>query len=373
MKAISIILFLVSFVAQADEAVRSKMHGILEEVTILQKFIVTESDFSDEKNEVIISHSIAEMLGHTRDMQKKDLFRTNPGLKTNLNMLISHLERAQQNFPHHKAFSRHMLNSALQMCIACHTRNQSNQEFALPYDEQQSGRNALDYAEFLMAIRKFTKAKTLLEKLVNAYPGNKMDINPLRRALTDLAVIYTRVKADPAGAHAFFSHVAKDVALPDFIKTEVKAWGEDFLSWSKEKKNDDRSLSAKQLLQKANHLLAGDDLDIVAKSEVNYYVPRLRAMAVLHELMDSPGNPPEKGEAMFLLGKLYHRLNHDLFFHFDEMYLEACIVDHPKTPLAQKCYSALEKMVIEGYTGSAGSEVPADAKAELAKYLQLAK
>jgi hypothetical protein len=79
-----------------------------------------------------------------------------------------------------------------------------------------------------------------------------------------------------------------------------------------------------------------------------------------------------KAEALLYLGQIYPRLSSDLFFRFGDMYLKACISDYPKTSGARACYVALEFSVTEGYSGTAGTDIPEDEQVELMRLKRLA-
>ena len=54
------------------------------------------------------------------------------------------------------------------------------------------------------------------------------------------------------------------------------------------------------------------------------------------------------------------------------MYLKACITDYAKTSMARACYLALELSISEGYTGTAGTDVPEDEQVELLRLKRIA-
>ncbi|RZA05922.1 MAG: hypothetical protein EOP11_11610 [Proteobacteria bacterium] len=120
------------------------------------------------------------------------------------------------------------------------------------------------------------------------------------------------------------------------------------------------------MLAEAHRVLGADDLSAIGKGTGDEYVRRLRASALLHKVLETPGPASaEKGEALYLLGQVYQRLNHHLFFRFGEMYLKACVQEYAGKKVAKDCYVAYDRAVKEGYTGSGGTKIPADEKAEL--------
>jgi hypothetical protein len=256
-----------------------------------------------------------------------------------------------------------MLQSSLSMCIACHTAGKVQWDFHLP-EGKAANAPALERANFLFATRQFEKGKELYDKFIGDYPGNKAERTDVQKALNALAVYFVRVKEDPEAGARFFSNIAKESWASENDRKEFKAWAEYLKAWSKE---TPPSLSGEAAwLAEARRVLGADDLSAIGQGTGDEYVRRLRASALLHKALESPGPAsPAKGEALYLLGQVYQRLNHHLFFRFGEMYLKACVQEYAGTKVAKDCYAAYARALTEGYTGSGGTKIPADEKAEL--------
>lgn len=366
-----LLILLFSLVALADADPRPEMHGLAQDISSLQRFLLSEAEFSSPANEKGITSSLDSMRQHVKKLGGK--FAQEPVLADNLSLLDRHLSDAGRAFRQgNKSYARYMLQSSQQMCIACHTRGKVAWDFSLP-DQAVAGASALDQADFFFATRQFEKGKEAWASVVEGYPGNKVGNYGLRKALLSLAVFYARVKEDPKGGAAYFGTVAKRDAIPAFLRAEAAAWARDFSAWSKEKKKVSPKANAAQLLAEAERLLRRDNFNLDGESDRRFHIRRLRASALLHRALEEPGGPsPAKGRALYLLGVIYQRINHHLFFRFGEMYLKSCIQDYKKTKVARDCYGALEEAVTDGYSGSAGTAIPADEEAELQQWKRLA-
>lgn len=370
--------FLTIGVAGAEEKKgdpRPEMQLLLQDIKALEVYLVSEKDFIDPKNESAIDERLKHMSKHIAGMQGKN-FKNDPALQMNINMLNRHMEDTKQFFENkNKPFARFMLRSALQMCIGCHTRMNSGVELDFPSDSKLSmgPDTAFERAEFYFATRQFAKAVDVFKQIVDAYPKNNEKLYNLSRSLNNLAIYYARVHQNPKEAADYFTKISKKQALPAYMQKDLSAWAQSFRAWAKiGTENEDKKLKDTELLKKAKDLLRKDNFNLVGDSDRKFHIDRLHASALLHKILDMPQNSMAKGEALYLLGLIYHRVDNSLFFHFDEMYLKACITDYKKTKLAQDCYDALEDVLLDGYTGSGGTNLPNDVELELIKLKKLA-
>lgn len=358
--------------AQAGAAdPRPDMHVLAKEILALEKFLVSDAEFANPANEGAIRKSLGSMDAHIGHLGE-GAFADDPALRVNLSLLKQQVKDAQRSFTEGaKPFARYMLQSSLQLCIACHTRKKAP-EFAWPEVEGE-GISPRDKAEYYFATRQFEKGRAVHEALVAGYPGNQLSPWDLQKSLTSLAVYYARVKEDPAAGARYFAQAGEQEALPIYLRQQLQAWAEEFRAWSKEKPANNKGAGEKELLAGAKKLLKQDDLSLVREAGRSFHIRRLRAGALLHRLLESPGpRSPLKAEALLYLGQLYARINANIFFRFGDLYLKACIAEYPKTAEARACYVALEASVMEGFSGSGGTSVPEDEQVELVRLKRLA-
>lgn len=348
------------------------MRLLLDDIQALESFIISEKQFLDSKNESAIEKRLNSMSSHVGGMLDKH-FKNDPALQMNLRMLNNHLAETKQYFnSKNKSFARYMLRSSLQMCISCHARMKAGAELDLTLSPEVDTSNSFELAEFFFATRQFSKALDSFKRSVEGYPSNKLPLYSLTRSLNSIAVIYARIKNDPKEASTYFTAQASNKNLPSYVQKDLTAWSNSFKNWQKTGIRDYSKLKDSELLKAAKDLLRKDDFSLAGDSDRKFHVERLRASSILHQILDMPNNSLAKGEALFLLGSIYHRLNNNLFFHFDEMYLRACINDYQKTKLSRDCYDALEGILLEGYSGSAGMSLPDEVEIELMKLKKIA-
>lgn len=353
----------------ADKDPRPAMHLLAKEISALQKFMVSDASFSAPENGEKIKGSLGKLSGHLNALQGS--FPGDPALKANARMLASHMAETERLFASgNKNFARYMLQSSMQMCIACHTREKSL-DFAWP-EPEADGLSPLEKGNYYFATRQFEKGKEAFTQVVAGYPGNQLTMAQLRSALLSLAVYFARVKDDPKGASSYFGEIAQRKDIPSYLRSEVSAWAQDFAAWGKEKKGGQK-LGETELVGAAKKLLASDDFSLIGDSDRKFHVRRLRASALLHRVLEAPGDrSPMKAQAILMLGQIYDRISYNLFFRFGEMYLKACVRDYPKSKVARDCYDALEQAVSAGFSGSSGTNVPDSDQVELLQLKHLA-
>jgi len=371
-KIIALGLLIPILAVSAGEDPRSEMHLLAKEITALQKFLLTDADFTSPKNENEIKKSLDSLNEHLGYLGKKS-FSDDPALKANLSLLKQHMQDASRSFREgNKGYSRQMVQSSLQMCIACHTRRKAA-DFSWPEPESKDI-PALDRADFLFATRQFSKGRELYESAISGFPGNHTTQWSLRRAMASIAVYYARVSEDPKGGAEYFKKLSGKEDLPIYLKQEAAAWAKEFSEWAKESPAKDQSkVTASALLAQGKKLLKHDDFTMVSELGLSFHVRRLRASAFFHRVLETPGEKsPAKASALLYLGQIYPRIASSMFFRFGEMYLKACITEYPKSSASKACYVALEFATAEGFTGSAGTNIPEDEQVELMRLKRIA-
>lgn len=347
---------------------KSGMHLVANEITQLQKYLLSDASFSAPADEGKIKNSLHSLTSHLNDL--KAAFKNDPALEVNLNLLQQHLTDATKTFEQdNKAFARYMVQSSLQMCINCHTRKQATD---FTWMEEDKSLPAMDRADYLFATRQFKKGKAVYEEVVEKFPKNNVGQWNLKKALLSLAIYYAKVDENPKAGAEYFNKVAKKKdSIPAYVIEEVKSWATEFEAWSKEKNELPPNADQTQILAKAKKLLRQDDFTYF--SDRAFHVRRLRASSLFHRVLESPGEKsPQKAEALLYLGQIYPRISSNFFFRFGEMYLKVCITQYPKTATARSCYVSLESLVAEGFSGSGGTNIPTEDEVELVRLKRLA-
>lgn len=364
------ILFLMPIFSQAADP-RPDMHLLAKEISAMQRFMLSEAAFVNADNESAIRNSLNNIERHLEHLDKGAI--NDPAMRVNLSMTQQHVRDARRTFDSGgKTFARFMLQSTMQMCIACHTRVKTA-DFSWP-DQGMENASLEEKGDFYFATRQFDKGRKAYEEIVAKYPSLEISRSALRKAVLALAIYYARVKESPEEGGEYFRKLSKREDFPMYMQDEMRAWSNEFLEWAGEaKKPDPKKSTESQLVARAKKLLKHDDFSIVSGMDGKFHVRRLRASALLQRALELQGGPsPAKGEAIYYLGQIYRRISSGFFFRFGEMYLKACITEYPKSARGRACYNALEEEIVEGYSGSSGTHIPRDEEGELIRLKRIA-
>ena len=205
--------------------------------------------------------------------------------------------------------------------------------------------------EFLTATRQFDAAyEEVLKELKRTAPLPLGALDLERGAKLGLSIA-VRVKQDTGQALKLSEALKNSKNVSPFMKEAAENWQRDIHAWKNEK--------AKKYSSPAETI--SDAKKLIAKGEVSF----LRASALLHNLLKSIPNAPEKAEAFYLLGLSYTRLQELALWNLQEMYFRACIIEMPHSGIAEKCYAKFKESVILGFSGSSGVHIPDDVQVQL--------
>jgi hypothetical protein len=177
-------------------------------------------------------------------------------------------------------------------------------------------------------------------------------------ALRSLLIVATRVTKNPAEALKHFKEVTKSNKLPEEDSQEVERWTASLEAWAKEGKQPEPSLARAEKLITAG-LTKGIDYN---RDDVSL----LRGTAMLHSLLEREGvTPEERRRGLYLLGLAYSDLPMFFTAGWAEMYLEQCINEFLATDEARKAFRAYKSRVVDDFTGSGGTDIPAEVQLHL--------
>jgi len=193
--------------------------------------------------------------------------------------------------------------------------------------------------------------------------------------LVDKAIRYSlaisvKFKRDPKKSLQLVRLVLENEKAPFYLKQNAQSWKMAIEVWSKEKARSrqtagDILATVRDLLRKADETTSSS----MDKGGDIYY---LRALSELHLLMTQQLPPQQIGETLYLTGVSYEAVKDLSIWTLHENYFESCIRTVPKTDWAKKCYKRLEESIYFGYTGSSGTNIPADVQMRLQSLQKLA-
>ncbi|MFO0599114.1 MAG: hypothetical protein U0228_27640 [Myxococcaceae bacterium] len=261
-----------------------------------------------------------------------------------------------------RSSANYRVRTIASLCLACHTREPVVADFGDTEKRfEQLGLPTLERARVLAATRQFDQALKTFRVVLDG-PVTNPDY---QRALEESLVILVRAKGDAKATVAFLDEVNKKVSVAAVNETALlKALGEwmaDAQAWAAEKTNLDTA-KADEAVKRSEALIAQ-----------NRDLPLLRASAALTRVLSQNPKLKNRGEVLWDLGVASSVLHSPLLWDLDLLYLEACVRENPKTPLAKKCLARFEEHLVLGFTGSSGTNLPPDEKARLDHLHRLAQ
>lgn len=287
-----------------------------------------------------------------------------PSLKIIASLFADEASRAQKMLVYgNRSYARDLLRAMPGYCIACHSRNSAGPQFSSgwadpgPSSKTGQGMSTLEKANFLAATRRFDQALDQYGQLVSSPVLPATSPFEWERAVRSSLAISIRVKRDPERAMAVVNEVLNAKKAPYFLKEQAQRWKESLIAWKAETPRE--AGTEEGLYTETVRLIAE------AKSLQKYPADRsadvvfLRASASAHDLLSRATKGKRLADGLYLAGLTYEVLQGQNFWDLHQLYFLACIQEAPHTTLARQCFKHYEESVYSGYTGSAGTHIPA--------------
>ncbi len=226
------------------------------------------------------------------------------------------------------------------------------------------GLTLLEQAEFWLATRQFPKARDAFVAAAKTPPAGTERIEALRRWL----LIQVRVDPNPAESARALQKLVGQIRLGVEDRHEVAGWLDSLHRWQHEGTVElTPQRRAEHLIQQAVHMQSPE----IGKDGT---VELLRATSLLHRFLEIGGGEAirERAMALRLLGIAYNELSFSLVDGLPERFLEECIRVSPGSDDARKSYVLLAEILAADFTGSGGTNVPAEERELLRNLYELA-
>lgn len=265
--------------------------------------------------------------------------------------------------------ARFTLHNMTENCIACHSSLPETQKF--PRSEAFFGKvdisklPALERAHLQVMTRQFDEALKTYETVFLS-----KEIHPLNLVMlgsfTDYLKICIHVKNDLARPEAMLEKIAARTDTPLHVKEQLAKWIVVL------KEFDASGVMKSKDLASARKVLEGGRAMMEFPRDRDGLIHHVVSSALLSRYVEShPDRGPDVAEAYYLLGVADSLLEHSLWIQRVDFYLESAIRLAPDADFAPKAYALLEEDLITGYSGSAGTNLPDEAKQLLTELRRL--
>jgi len=338
------------------EEVQSSMQKLLVPLRTLQPLLANEDKFTDSDNQDKIHEQLVALRRDFHSLERiPTKYRSQPGFEESVKNVAELLDDASRRFNEgRKEYAWWRLQRLPTDCFSCHATYKVSSQYsnAAMIDDSL---NPLERARFLMATRQFTEAKKTLTAALDDDSYRLYDDQILR----SLLLIETRISKDPKESLAMFKGILKSEKLPLDDANTVQGWLKGLDAWSKA-----------PAVAEGNKLATGEKLIRAGATRGIDFRPDdvalLRGTALVHESLEAGGlNEAQRRKAIYLLGYAYSQLPQFFTEGWDELYLEKCIEEFPNTQEAKWAYNIYSDKVMDDFTGSGGSNVPAEIKLHL--------
>jgi hypothetical protein len=351
-----------------------EMKGMAKSFSIIMPLVFDEKAFTDPANTPILKKEIQSLRTTAQSLKEKTSehgagkaqIGTDPALEYMAKSFDSQLQLAYDSIDAGElSYARMALRPAFSYCISCHTRTAQGPAFTVsPFQSTIDKLKPMDRIAVYTATRQYEPA---LKEFGNALRDAHGNLYQIEQATRMALAVSVRVKQSPEDAMRVLDQASTAPGLNKGSERLIKDWKKSVVGWMAEKdKSDTSSLEkAMGLVKKAE---ATKEYLADGAGDVEY----LRASSILHEYLRSAPTGPKRAEAEYALGKIYDAIRDLGFWDLHETYFEACVRDAPHTDLAKQCFTRYQDSIEMGYTGTAGTHIPAPVNKKMQALRELA-
>lgn len=344
---------------------KEMMNSFLTEFTALKKFFVSETAFNDPKNSEEIGRRLKKFAQLAKETRHDPMLRQ-VNFKFSRDVLEKHLAETERVYRlGNKSYARWQLASTASVCMGCHTQMPSESRHIQDFKKFDSMASSFDQAEFLFTTHAFDRAMELYDQVIDGYPKNKSSLDDLETSLERQIAYFSRVLRDPVKALEKMQIHAKNSGLPENVKVKIGAWIKQFQNWEKQANLDPKTATAEQVIKFARKNIQNQWTTQMMAPGNPSLVTYLRVSGILYEFLKNNPSSKETPEILYWLSICDRSLSNTFFYSLADLYLRECMIQYPSSSIAKKCYSEYEAEMVLGYTGSSGTHLPEEVKAEL--------
>ena len=261
-----------------------------------------------------------------------------------------------------------VINHLVENCFACHTKLPASQKSRPPIQIDAHTLHALkpqDRVRLLVATRQFDQALQVFEKLTST-PSSSKTGHFTSRLFIDYLKTALVVAQDPARAARVIRKAATHDQQALFVRSHLQAWVQDLEELAKTKELGLTGVGpAKSRIDRARAAMRYG-------SDQAGAIHLITASAQLHRTLRQSLPRSQQAEVLYLLGFVESLLGHSFWLTESRYFLEAAIRAQPHDTVAMQAYTLLEEQITLGYTGSRGTNIPADVTSWLGELRLLA-
>jgi len=348
---------------------KENIHAVMSEFSVhlldLETFTLSRDKFNDPKNSPLITEHLKKMIELSKKVSHTDKVQNNMGLKFSRDLLEQHLTETERVFRlGNREYAHWMINTTVNICLSCHTQMPGIERHFDTLGAKEKKISPFEQAELFFTFRSFDKAIEIYDDLIKGYPKNGIKIDKLETAIRRKLSYYVRVKQSPEDAINSLKKNILNKNLPLVVRKTLNNWSVDLKSWNKIPTPNIKSATEDEIRIFVKKLI-GNEMDSKLTFNNEKMTGFLRVSGFLYQYLSENTKNNFTGEILYWLALSDRRLSNDLFYSLADIYLKECIRDYSKLPIAKKCFDEYKDGILFSYTGSSGTNIPADVQAEL--------
>jgi hypothetical protein len=343
------------------------MNKALNALLELVPYLTDAQKFNDKKNEGTIRSSISKLeeafnAAKHHDLLKQDVFSPSLGL------IKSSITDSKQAFSKgNKDYAHWRMREITAQCMDCHTR--------LPADHVSSfrdGMRQLENAKFSdpynlgvgqMIVRLYPEAKATFTKVIDE-KFIRGELTGILLPMKQLLLIQTKILKDPEQMVKILDHYETKKGLSLSDKEVMKQWRDRLVVWGQSPYNKNKlknDTEVESFIKSTLKPLFKNDSLYIGKFDVDL----MYASGLLSNFIFE--NPQSKfaPDAIYWIGLSDKYLQREQFVGSGELFLKECVRRYPKSAIAPKCFAEYKESMEFQFTGSRGTELPAEVEREL--------
>ncbi len=341
------------------------MQQFLHHIIALQPMISSQGELKDPKKKAQARTHIRELARLAQEIDHGEDLKT-AGRWISAKALQDHLKDLDKAFDSSGTqYTFRMLSATLGACASCHSQSPSKSlnwtiEGLLP-----DSMKALDRIEFLFATRHWDKAHQLIDHSLMAYPKPSLKLSELNRLLDLKVTFYLRVNRDLEKAVSELQNLFKNRALPESFRQRVSEQVFLLRALSRVKAPNPKKDSAAVLEAFAKNMLETTQEEMWRDLSDVHRATFLYVSGLLYEFMNERKPSQLSPGLYYWLSVCDDALNNQFFFGLADLYLKECVHRFPASKMARTCFDSYRERKEFAFTGTAGSNIPADVKADI--------
>lgn len=353
-------------------ALKPSMHAALTAVVGLSPLLASPTAFRDPANAARIRSGIDVL------SPLEHLFTKAPGAGASdaavASLFARQISRARTEFDGNDSeAARLRLRAVTTLCFGCHVRTPTDRDVAAAAPLVESLQlPPLERAAFFATTRQFDRALAEWTQAFTVPPKNDVEAFEQTQALRFALFVTVQGKDDPKATLALLEKNKGRPELPGFATRQMARWLSETKAWQVERFEAARKTPA-ELVAKAKTLVASTGISATPTPDDARLVSHLRAAGYLQEALRQQPTGAFRAEALYLLGVVSAATTDPSLWRLEWIFLEACIRENPKTPLARQCAERLTERTSVAYTSRGGLDLPGDVAVQLGELNALAR